>query len=214
MTKVRVRRTLLAIALLSIGAACTVHQAATPPLAGPSDFALSLTVVATPDSISQDGGSQSSIRVTTRGPEGNHVAGVSLRVDMQVNGVAQDFGVLSARNIVTGSDGTASVVYTAPPGAPGGITGTCKSLPGTCVTIVATPVGTDFSAAVTRSAEIRLVPVGVILPPADTPTAQFTFAPSSPTAHSPVAFDASTSCGGRADTRGCLPSNNTIVSYG
>jgi PKD repeat protein len=213
MMNVRVSRTLLAIAVLSIGTACTVHKADTPTLSGPSDFALSLSVVASPDAISQDGGSQSSIRVTARGPDGKGVVGLSLRMDMRVNGVAQDFGALSARNIVTGSDGTASVVYTAPPAAPGGITGTCASLPGTCVTIVATPLGTDFSAAVTRSVEIRLVPIGVILPPADTPTAQFTVSPASPSAHSPAAFDASASCGGRADTNGCLPSNNVIVSY-
>src|SRR6185436_15580111 len=63
------------------------------------------------------------------------------------------------------------------------------------------------------SADIRLVPIGVILPPADTPTAQFTFAPSSPSAHSSVAFDGSASCAGRADTSGCLLSTNTIVSW-
>ena len=51
-------------------AGCTVHQTEAPGLAGPSDLALSIRVTALPDSISQDGGSQSSIQVTAIGPDG------------------------------------------------------------------------------------------------------------------------------------------------
>ena len=43
------------------------------------------------------------------------------------------------------------------------------------IQIQATPGGTDFSNAVSRSVSIRLVPPGVILPPNGTPVASFTF---------------------------------------
>jgi PKD repeat protein len=192
---------------------CTVHQAEVPSVAGPSEFALSLTVQATPDSINQDGGSQSSIKITARGPNGQPIPGLVLRLDMAVNGTVADFGTLSARTVVTGSDGTATAVFTAPPRNPLGLSGTCSGLPGTCVDIIATPTSTDFTAARPQTTTIRLVPPGVILPPADTPTARFTFSPQSPAANSPVQFDASTSCGGGASTTGCTPSFNEIVRY-
>jgi len=90
-------------------AGCTVHQTEAPALAGPSDLALSIRVTALPDSISQDGGSQSSIQVTAIGPDGKGKAALALRMDMFVDGVGQDYGTLSARTIVTDSNGTASV---------------------------------------------------------------------------------------------------------
>jgi PKD repeat protein len=174
-------------------AACTVHKTEAPALAGPSEFALSLAITATPDSINQDGSSQSSVRVSAKGPDGRPISGLPLRVDMQVHGLLQDFGTLSARSIVTGTDGVAQTVYTAPPKAVGGNTETCGEAPGTCVDIVATPTGTNSQGANSQTATIRLVPPGVILPPAGSPTADFTFAPSSPSLNVPVTFDASTS---------------------
>src|SRR5262245_60356030 len=110
-------------ALLSLAAltGCTVHQTEAPALSGPSGLALTIRVAALPDSISQDGGSQSSIQVTAIGPDGNPKAAVPLRVDMFVGGVGQDYGTLSARTLVTNSSGVANVVYTAPPAQTAGI---------------------------------------------------------------------------------------------
>src|SRR5919106_3326839 len=95
----------LAVMLTAVVASisCTVHRSEAPPLSGPSEFALSLAMTATPDAISQDGGSQSSIRVAAKGPDGNGISALPMRIDTVVNGVAQDFGTLSARTIVTGS---------------------------------------------------------------------------------------------------------------
>lgn len=182
----------VAVAILAT-ASCTVHNTQAPAVSGPSTFALSLTMSAIPDSISHDGGSQAAIKATVIGPDGKPQSAVPLRVDMNVNGVPQDFGTLSARTIVTGNDGVASVVYTAPPSPSNGVFGTCGSLPGTCVAIVATPTGSNFQTAVSQSVLIRLVPPGVILPPASTPTAAFTFSPQPATANLPLQFDASTS---------------------
>lgn len=210
-------KALLAAALM-LGAValagCTVHQTAAPGLSGPSDLGLSIRVTASPDSISQDGGSQSSIQVTAIGPDGKPKAALPLRMDMFVGGVGQDYGTLSARTIVTNSNGVATVVYTAPPSPTAGIYGTCKGLPGNCVQIAATATGSGFDTAAPELVTIRLVPPGVILPPASNPTAQFTVTPAAPAASAPAAFDASTSCAGQAGSTGaCLSSNNVLTGF-
>jgi PKD repeat protein len=185
-----------AIAAIATTAACTVHDTETPPLAGPSGLALNLTVSALPDTINQDGGSQSAIKVTAIGPDGRGVSALAIRLDTRVNGVAQDFGTLSARTIVTGGDGTASVVFTAPPRPTNGVFGTCNGLAGNCVSIVATASGTNFETANPASVDIRLVPTGVILPPASNPTAVFSFSPNPASANVPVQFNAAASQAG------------------
>jgi len=203
--------TVAALACLAL-TACTVHQTEAPPLVGPSEFALSTRLEANPDTIGQDGGSQSSIKVFANGPDGKPLAGVTFRVDMMVNGVPQDFGALSARSIVTGSDGVARVVYTAPAADPTGNTGTCLNLAGRCVTIVATPTSNAFGSVSPQSVTIRLVPLGVILPPADTPTAAFTITPTPVNFNISTTFDASTSCGG-AVIGGRCSSTSAITLY-
>lgn len=190
----------MAAITLVVTSACTVHQTEPPALMGPSDFALSIDVSATPDSISQDGASQSSIIVTAHDANGALKSGVALRLDMQVGGVTQDFGTLSARTVVTGSDGRASAIYTAPAASP--IAGGS----GTMISILATAIGTNAQASSQgRTASIRLVPPGVILPPAGTPTAVFTFTPTPVTVNVPVTFDATTSAPGAGAAQ--------IVSY-
>jgi PKD repeat protein len=184
---------ILAVALfVAVTSGCTVHKTEAPSLSGPSEFALSLSMTATPDSIAQDGGSQSSIRITARGPDGRPIASLPMRVDMTVHGEVRDFGTLSARTIVTGSDGVASVTYTAPPRGQDVNSGTCAGLPGTCVTIVATPTGSNFQTANPQTVEIRLAPLGVILPPVGKPTASFIVTNPASVAV-PLVFDASSS---------------------
>jgi PKD repeat protein len=186
------RRAAIAL-VIAASAACTVHKAETPAVSGPSTIALSLNLNASPDSISQDGGSQSAVKITAIGPNGRGVASLPLRIDMRVNGVPQDYGTLSARTVVTNSDGIASLVYTAPPSPAAGVFGLCGSLVGTCVDIIATPTGSNFDTATSQSVSIRLVPPGVILPPASTPTAAFIVTPSTVSANLPITFDASSS---------------------
>src|SRR5947209_6041014 len=196
---------------------CVAHQVEPPPLNGPSGFALSLSVTASPEAINQDGGSQSRITVTAIGAEGKPRTSLPVRVDMQVGGVARDdWGTLSARTLVTDSSGRATTTFTAPPSPVGGIVNSCNGLPGNCVSIVAiasdAQVG-NFDALNSASTTIRLVPPGVILPPAYTPKAAFTFLPSSGIlVGNTVTFDASASCA--TDSTGtCSSTAGTIVSY-
>jgi PKD repeat protein len=191
----------LALASLLLSAACTTSQTNVPPLSGPSELALSLRMVAVPDSITQDGASQASIEVTAFDANGKTCAGLPVRMDMAVGGVIQDFGMLSARTIVTGTDGKARVTYTAAPPPPSSTGGS-----GTTVIIVATPSSSvncgsnhavgNFDGTSHEQVSIRLVPAGVILPPAGSPTAAFTMSPDKAVMNAPVIFDASTSTPG------------------
>jgi chitinase len=82
------------------------------------------------------------------------------------------------------------------------------------VTISATPISTGYSnGTVSQLVVIHLVPVGVILPPADTPTASFVITPLPVSTGVATNFDASASCPGSAAGTVCSPSNNTIDSY-
>jgi PKD repeat protein len=124
---------------------------------------------------------------------------------MSVGGSIQDFGTLSARTIVTGSNGQASAVYTAPAAPPpsaggSGNTVTIVATPSSSVSCGTTPAVSNFEAANQQLASIRLVPPGVILPPAGTPTARFVVTPTPVTVNTPALFDGSTSTPGTGAT--------------
>jgi PKD repeat protein len=178
-----------------------------PALSGPSGLARQLNVSATPDRITQDGVSQSAIQIQAIGPDGRALSGLAIRVDMEVGGQLADYGTLSARTIVTGSDGIARATYTAPPPPPPPADTTV-----TTVAIRAIPVGTDAQTASIFSAQIRLMPKGVILPPADTPTPLFTISPVPVALNVPSTFDASASCPGPASNGVCQPSTSTAIT--
>ena len=128
---------------------------------------------------------------------------------MQVSGVTQDFGTLSAKSIVTGNDGRRRRIFTAPPAPPAPSTNS-----GTQVSILATTTGTNFDTAQSQSVEIRLCPPGVILPPADTPTPKFSFSPTAPTANQPTLFDASASCAGSSACTSTAGITNFAWNFG
>jgi PKD repeat protein len=175
----------LAAALMT-ASACTMKDQKAPPLTGPSEFGTSITIQITPDVITQDGASQALITITARDANGQPVRNLALRADTFVNGSRTDFGTLSPRTVVTGADGKATLTFTAPPGVVGG----SESI----VDIAVTPIGTDVNNSTPRIASVRLVPQGVVLPPANL-TAAFTVSPSAPVEDQPVLFDASTSVG-------------------
>jgi PKD repeat protein len=196
MTQDIIRRATV-VALVAVSA-CTMKKQEAPGLSGPSEFGTAITVTVTPDVITQDGASQSIVTATARGPNGEAIPNVPLRAEIRVNNTPTDFGALSARNLVTGSDGRATVVYTAPAG-PSGL----SVDEFTVVEIGITPVGNNFGNSVTRFASLRLVPRGTIVVPSNLQPA-FTFSPTSPDERQSVLFDASLST---------APANNPIVSY-
>jgi PKD repeat protein len=185
MTKMTRRfKHLAALVLATLAPACTVTDTQPPPLAGPSEMSLSLTITANPDVLSLDGASQSQIMIEARDANGQPAANVPLRVEIVADGTPVDFGTISARTLVTGSNGRATLTYT----APGFVEGTIPNLQ-----LSVTPTGTDAASHLRRNISIRLVPPGVI---GIAPTARFTFTPEAPAAFTDVRFDGTTSTPG------------------
>jgi PKD repeat protein len=173
------------VAVLALLNACTLKKQETPPLTGPSTLGTSVQMTASPDTLSQDGASQSQVTIQAFDSNGQPKRNVAMRAEIMVNGTLVDFGSLSARNIVTDANGRASLLYTAPQSV-----SNVDTL--TIVQIVVTPAETDFANASARFVSIRLVPPGMIIPP-DGMTPKFTFTPTGATDHQDVFFDASTS---------------------
>jgi PKD repeat protein len=174
---------LLTIALAAAAvASCTVSKTPTPLLHGPSELGLSLSMSASPDTLSFDGASQSLITVEARDANGQPAPNVGMRAEIVANDTLVDFGSLSARSLVTGANGKATVTYTAPNPVAGPIP---------TLAILFTPTGSDAANQVARAVSLRLVPPGTIS--AGGPTPSFTFTPPTPTAFTDVQFDASAS---------------------
>jgi PKD domain-containing protein len=187
------RYAVLGATLVAI-AGCTMKKQDAPDLTGPSEMSTSITVTASPDTIPQDGATQSVVTIVARDAHSQPIANLTLRLDVFADGAAaNDFGRLSARNITTGSDGRATAVYTAPKGLFG------DSTPEALIRIYVTPVGTNLDNAVARSVSIRLVPPATIYAPGS-PIASFTYSPNSPKAGQDVFFNAS----GSTDTDGSI----------
>ncbi|MCL4847616.1 MAG: PKD domain-containing protein [Acidobacteria bacterium] len=196
----------LGLATLFAVSGCTMQSTEAPPLTGPSELGLSVGIQATPDVLTMDGQSRSEIVVTTRNASGQLQSGIGLRAEIVYQGAIQDFGRLSTKTATTGGDGRAFFSYTAPQGAPAGNSDSGYDI----VVIRVIPSHSDYANAVQRTVEIRLVPMGIVLPPADTPVAEFDFSPTAPLEGQSVQFDASRSKDGPDAQEG---QNQTITSY-
>lgn len=189
---------MIACVVAGASAACSVDNARTYVPSGPSALGLSLTLQASPDVLPRDGGSQSLVVLEARRVNNEPARGLSFRAEISANGIIVDHGSLSAKEGVIGSDGRATLIYTAPLGPRTGNDDSGDDI----ATIRVTPVGDDYSSAVPRTVDIRLVPLGMILPPNSAPVPDFSFSPASPREADVVQFDASAS-----------KDEGTIVSY-
>lgn len=161
-------------------AGCTVQEQRTPELSGPSELGLSLALVAQPETLPRDGSSMASIAVTAFDSNGKAKAGQRFLM-------TADAGVLNPMEVITGTDGRATMTYTAP-----GLNDRVST-----VTITAIPVGVaggDATNVNTRSVHIFVLGPSI-------PVASFNFTPTSPAVLDPVTFDATTTA---LDNRQCL----------
>jgi PKD repeat protein len=159
-----------------IGVGCSVDEPR-PTMTGPSEFALSIGMLASPDQLPRDGSSESVVTVTVRNESGQAVAGQRLAVTANV-------GSLSATEVVTGENGQASFTFVAPTtSASGGVNNASLSI---------TPIGGTTRTNFPRTLVIPLTGTSGVTS-ATVPTASFTFAPSAPTRNDTVTFDASAS---------------------
>jgi PKD repeat protein len=191
----RTRWVVLAVVAMSIG--CTMKKQEAPELSGPSEFGTSIAIAITPDVLQQDGVSQSTVTVTARGPNGG--AGREPAAPRRDSSGWRAAGLRHALG-ANGRDRQRRPRHARIHGTP---VAPISVDDGTIVDIGITPVGTDFNNASTRFASLRLVPRGIIVPPAGL-AAAFTVTPASPTAGQTVLFDASSSQ---------APANNPIASY-
>ena len=187
----------LGIVALALMSACTVKDINAPAMSGPSTLFTSITMTSSTDTLIQDGSSQAFITVKAVDAQGN-LRNIQLRAEIRVANITQDFGRLSAKQLFT--NGT-PLIYTAPAASPiagGQVAHT--------VQIVVTPMdGGDFSNEVPHAIEIRLVPLGVILPTNPNLVASFTVNPASPLAFQTATFDAATTTNnGAACGAACL----------
>jgi PKD repeat protein len=166
----RILRTIVAVAACLSVAACTLEDGAGPSPTGPSEFALSVTLSATPDQLPRDGSSQSVVTITVRDESSRPVAGQRLNVSSSV-------GSISATDVVTSSNGQASLTFTAPG------SGTV----GNAALISVTPFGTNGGNALARTLSILFTGASN----STRPNPSFTWAPTSPEVNAAVRFDAS-----------------------
>jgi PKD repeat protein len=169
-------------------AACTVDRQEAPGLAGPSTFGQSVTLSASPDRIAHNGSAQSVITLTMRDDAGQPLTGKRVSVGASA-------GTSSHVDVVTGADGRATFIVTAPP----------LATPAEGITVFATPFGTDANNANTFSLAIALT--GTQNSTAPSPVV--TSAPDAPVVGQAVAFDASgTTDEGQACNNNCSYSWN------
>jgi len=174
-------------ALLAMSAGCTVESVSPPLPTGPAEFGVSLIVTATPDVLRQDGSAVSTITVQARDGAGRGIAGITIRLDVLVGTTPVDFGTLSSRTVSTDGSGLATATYQSPPAPPSSVDYD------TTVTIRATMIGSNYANALPRTAQIRLVRPGVILPPNGAPVPRFFVSPSTRHEEELLLFDASAS---------------------
>jgi hypothetical protein len=130
---------------------CSLTEQRAPPLAGPSEIGLSLALTATPDAVEQDGVSEVQVEVVARGAGRRPVPELSLAIEID-GGVGLDSsGTLDRLRLTTDRSGRAAVVYTSPRARPG------AAVAPRTISIVVTPVGSDYANALPRSVQIRLL---------------------------------------------------------
>ena len=177
-----------AVAAVALTAGCTIQETPNPPITGPSEFGLSISMAAVPDLLTRDGASQSVIVVNAVDASGQPARSIQLRLDILVGGIEQDFGSLSTKTLFTNNEGRATATYTAPPSLAAAVAN--------YVTIKVSPVRTNQQGTGNgrfgqfASVDIRLVSANISTP--GSPVAFFTFAPTTGiTTSTLVAFNAS-----------------------
>ncbi|MBM3777059.1 MAG: PKD domain-containing protein [Acidimicrobiia bacterium] len=153
----------LAVLAGTLVTACGLADPALTPLTGPSEFGLSVTVVARPDQLPRDGSSRSSVVIDVRDAAVRPVGGQRLTVRASI-------GTLSREEVVTDGAGQAVVDYVAPP--------VSAVVPGDRAHIRVTPLGGDAEGAIERVVSVSLTgpanrtapaPAFTVLPPVATP---------------------------------------------
>jgi hypothetical protein len=169
----------LTLAMCVAASGCALDEPDVPPMTGPSGFATTIVMTASPDVVPEDGTSRSVIGVMARDPNAQPIPNLQIRL-------VTNLGSLSTGQVSTDASGRASAVFTAPLTAFPGFDS------GNIANIIAIPIGNNFDNAQAWSVSIRLVPPAVMQVPG-APVAAFTFGPANPKVGDVILFDASAS---------------------
>ncbi len=181
---------------VAVMAGCNVEKATVPAVSGPSEFGgWSVTLTATPDTITQDGTSQAVITALVRDGAGQPVSGVTLQFSATAPSINEvSFTHATATTDAGGRATTGLIAPQAPATMP-------QSAP--VVTVQAIPLGNNFQNAIPRTVSVRLMaPPGTPIgnwPPVPVIVAD----PAVATTEETVRFDASqtsdegSACGSR-----------------
>ena len=164
---------LLALAAAVFIAGCGLDKSGIDPITGPStpaEFALSVTLTATPDQLPRDGATQSTITVLVRDAQGRPVNDRLLNVTSSV-------GSVSPSDLMTKADGSATFTLTAPPFGTVGNTAVVSVIPAS--KNGDTPVARTVSIFLTGGSN------------STAPMPSFTVDPEAPVLKESVVFDAS-----------------------
>src|SRR5687767_1009521 len=80
MHRIAVRAAVVILAAAGVG--CELARQSAPSLTGPSEFGLSVTLLATPDRLTQDGVSTSTITAFVRNADGKPASGIPIQWDV------------------------------------------------------------------------------------------------------------------------------------
>jgi len=172
-------------ATLTASAGCKLGQQSAPPLSGPSSYGLSVTMHATPDRLTQDGVSTTTVTAVVQDATGKAVTNLPVQWDVTASD-GRTFVEPSWRTSLTDGNGTTTVQVTSPPAPP-----ELPTRPLT-LTVSATPFGDDIGNATPRQVNVGLLPPLGTQPVNRNPQASFTVSPASPGLWQVTTFDAST----------------------
>lgn len=167
---------------------CTVKSTEPPSLTGPSEFALSVSLAATPDTLVSGGAQQAAVTIQARDASGQPRANQQFRLYTSVDGSMVAYGAFSVPSVVTGSDGRATAIYTMPSFSP-----FMAGTPARLVTIIATPVGSNYDNAVSHGVSVLVVPPPVPSSVSGSPVAVLAASATTATVGQLLTFDASQS---------------------
>jgi hypothetical protein len=135
---------------LALTGGCGLDEVTIPPFDGPATTALSVVITANPDWVRANGVDTSIVTATLRDTQGRPVSGRGLLLMIgDESGVDVKVGRLDADRIVTGSDGRARVIYTAPTNQ--------ESATNTSVLVKARPEGSNLSGQFERAVRIEVI---------------------------------------------------------
>ena len=142
-------RAIAVVMAIAAGASCRLGTPVEPSLAGPSGLGMNVTLAATPDLLPRDGRTTSKVVVSARDGSNKPVVAQALHLQVEIENQPGILGSLSQTEVVTGADGTATVLYTPPlPSQTGEGAAT--------IMIVAIPIGSNASNHTSTSVSIKL----------------------------------------------------------